>query len=266
VKALLKDLRIVTVCEQALCPNMGECFKKRNAAFIILGAVCTRGCRFCGVTKGLPLAPDADEPRRIVQAVQILGLTHAVITSVTRDDLDDGGASIFAETIRGLRGIRPEVMIEALIPDFNGDEKSLRALTDANPDIIAHNIETVARLYSEVRQGASYNRSLEVLRILKRIAPDIPLKSALMLGMGETRLEVYAVFEDLAQVGCSYLSIGQYLAPSSSHVSVKEYIRPEVFDKYREIALARGFRYVKSAPYVRSSYAAADYGKERIIF
>ncbi|PIP19002.1 MAG: lipoyl synthase [Candidatus Omnitrophica bacterium CG08_land_8_20_14_0_20_41_16] len=260
VKTLLKGLRLNTVCEEALCPNMGECFARRQVTFIILGTVCTRSCRFCGVAKGLPLPPDADEPRRIAQAVEALGLTYVVITSVTRDDLPDGGGAAFAETIRSLRRISREIMIETLIPDFNVNEESLRIVADAQPDVIAHNIETVARLYKKVRPGgASYAGSLEVLRKLKKLAPNIPLKSGLMLGLEETRQEVYAVFDDLVKAGCSYLSIGQYLAPSNNHVSVKEYISPEIFDQYKEEAIARGFRYVKSAPYVRSSYLAAEY-------
>jgi len=260
VKTLLKGLRLNTVCEETLCPNMGECFARRQVTFIILGTVCTRSCRFCGVAKGLPLPPDADEPRRIAQAVEALGLTYVVITSVTRDDLPDGGGAAFAETIRSLRRISREIMIETLIPDFNVNEESLRIVADAQPDVIAHNIETVARLYKKVRPGgASYAGSLEVLRKLKKLAPNIPLKSGLMLGLEETRQEVYAVFDDLVKAGCSYLSIGQYLAPSNNHVSVKEYISPEIFDQYKEEAIARGFRYVKSAPYVRSSYLAAEY-------
>jgi lipoyl synthase len=260
VKALLKDLRLNTVCEKALCPNIGECFSRRQATFIILGAICTRACRFCGVAKGLPLAPDADEPRRIVEAAQKLGLTHVVITSVTRDDLPDGGASVFTKTISGLRMANKQVMIETLIPDFNDDEKSLGVLAQANPDIIAHNMETVPRLYEQIRPtGASYSRSLRVLRRLKNIAPGIPLKSGLMLGLGESREEVRAVFNDLLAAGCSLLSIGQYLAPSSRHIAVQQYLEPDVFEQYANEARSRGFRYVKSGPYVRSSYAAYEY-------
>jgi len=262
VKTLLKDLRLNTICEEALCPNMGECFARRQATFIILGAICTRACRFCAVAKGQPLAPDTDEPRRIVEAVQRLGLTHVVITSVTRDDLADGGASVFAETISNLRMVNKQVMIETLIPDFNADEKSLRALAQANPNIIAHNIETVPRLYKQIRPiGASYSRSLEVLRRLKNIAPKIPLKSGLMLGLGEEQEEVLAVFDDLVAVGCEFLSIGQYLAPSNKHFPVQEYLHPEIFEEYKAAALGRGFSYVKSGPYVRSSYAASDYSQ-----
>ncbi len=258
---MLKDLRLHTVCEEALCPNMGECFNRRQATFIILGAICTRACRFCGVAKGQPLAPDTDEPGRIVEAVRKLGLTHVVITSVTRDDLPDGGATAFAETIFSLRTISGEISIETLIPDFNADYKSLCILADARPDILAHNIETVPSLYKEVRPtGASYSRSLEVLRSFKSVTPKIPLKSGLMLGLGERKEEVFAVFDDLVGAGCEFLSIGQYLAPSVNHFPVREYLHPEVFEEYKEVALKRGFRYVKSGPYVRSSYAASEYG------
>lgn len=266
VKTLLKDLRLNTVCEEAMCPNMGECFARRQATFMILGAICTRACRFCGVVKGQPLALDTDEPRRIVEAVRKLGLTHVVITSVTRDDLVDGGAAAFAETIFSLRRVNSRMMIETLIPDFNANKKSLRVLAEANPDIIAHNIETVPSLYKEVRPtGAIYNRSLEVLRSLKTIAPKIPLKSGLMLGLGEKKEEVLAVFNDLVEAGCRFLSIGQYLAPSANHFPVQQYLTPEVFEEYKAAALGQGFSYVKSGPYVRSSYAVSDYTlKEKI--
>ncbi len=260
VKTLLKELRLNTVCEEALCPNMGECFNKRQATFIILGSICTRACLFCGVTKGVPLPIDTDEPGRIAQAVEKLGLTHLVLTSVTRDDLVDGGASAFAETVFFLRSENRKIMIETLIPDFNADAQALSVLVNAKPDIISHNLETVSRLYKEIRPtGASYDRSLEVLRILKNIAPNIPLKSGLMLGLGEKKEEILNAFDDLIKAGCSYLSIGQYLAPSLTHIPVKEYLAPEIFKKYEREAYQRGFRYVKSGPYVRSSYAAADY-------
>jgi len=260
VKALLKDLRLNTVCEEALCPNMGECFNKKQATFIILGSICTRACGFCGVTKGAPLPLDADEPGRIAQAVQRLGLTHLVLTSVTRDDLADGGATVFAGTISYIRSKNKTIMIETLIPDFKADREALAVLVNAKPDIIAHNLETISRLYPEIRPtGASYNRSLEVLCILKNIAPNIPLKSGFMLGFGEKKEEVLNMLDDLIKAGCSYLSIGQYLAPSFQHIPVKEYLAPEIFKKYEEEAYERGFKYVKSGPYVRSSYAAADY-------
>ena len=260
LKLMLKQLRLHTVCEEALCPNMGECFARRQATFIILGAICTRGCRFCGIAKGNPLPVDLDEPRRIALAVQELKLTHVVITSVTRDDLPDGGAEVFARTIRLLHGLDSRPAVETLIPDFNADENSLRLLTDAKPEIIAHNMETVPGLYQEIRPGgASYERSLNVLRSLKKISPDTCLKSGLMLGLGEKKEDVLAVFDDLISAGCDFLSIGQYLAPSNAHIPVKEYLEPEVFERYKEEAYQRWFKHVKSGPYVRSSYAASDY-------
>jgi len=259
LRAILKQREINTVCEEANCPNIGECFAKQQATFMILGAVCTRGCLFCGIQKGTPGPIDIKEPFRIADIIVELGLKHVVITSVTRDDLLDGGAGVFVETINAIRKINQNIKIETLIPDFQGEIKSLKVLAEGAPDIIAHNMETVPRLYEDIRKGASYIRSLEVFKILKNIAPKIPLKSGLMLGLGESEDEVYAVFDDLVKAGCSYLSIGQYLAPSNTHVSVKEYITPEAFDYYKEKALSAGFRSVKSAPYVRSSYMAAEY-------
>jgi lipoic acid synthetase len=260
VKSMLKDLGLHTVCEEALCPNIGECFARGQATFIILGAVCTRACRFCGVSKGSPLEPDPEEPERVAEAVRKLGLKHAVITSVTRDDLPDGGASVFARTILALRRGSTGIRIEALIPDFRADRDSLRRLVDSAPDIIAHNIETVPSLYKEIRpSGSSYSRSLQVLRLAKEMAPSIPLKSGLMLGLGEKREEVLEVFSALLEAGCVFLSLGQYLAPSANHYPVKEYITPGQFDCYSKQARKMGFIHVESGPYVRSSYKAEDY-------
>lgn len=259
LKAILKKKEVNTVCEEASCPNIGECFAKRQATFIILGAVCTRGCLFCGIKKGIPGPLDLQEPSRIADTVLELGLKHVVITSVTRDDLLDGGAGVFAQTINVIREMVEHIKVEVLIPDFKAERKSLEVLAKGLPDIIAHNMETVPRLYPDIRKGASYARSLEVFKILKSIAPSIPLKSGLMLGLGEKEDEVYAVFDDLVKAGCIYLSIGQYLAPSNAHFPVQEYIKPEIFDRYQEKALSAGFLSVKSAPYVRSSYLAAEY-------
>ncbi len=260
LKTLLKTLRVNTVCQEAHCPNIGECFAKRQATFIILGSICTRGCLFCAVTKGVPLALDPEEPQRITEAVKKLDLTHVVLTSVTRDDLPDGGVSVFVETINKLRELEKKIMIETLIPDFQADEKALSLLVSAGPDIIAHNLETVSRLYAEIRPtGAIYARTLDVLRKLKILAPEISLKSGLMLGLGETNSEILTALDDLRAVGCEFLSIGQYLAPSKSHIPVKEYLAPEKFAQYQNAAYARGFSYVKSAPYVRSSFAAGEY-------
>jgi lipoic acid synthetase len=259
LKALLKEKRLNTVCEEASCPNIGECFANQQATFMILGSVCTRGCSFCGVKKGVPEPVDLNEPYRIAECIIELGLKHVVITSVTRDDLPDGGAKVFSNTVKTIRDKNKNITIEVLIPDFKADIESLKVLVESKPGIIAHNLETVPRLYGDIRQGASYKRSLEVFDILRSVALGIPLKSGLMLGLGEKEGEVYSVFADLVKSGCSYLSIGQYLAPSNAHVLVKEYIQPEVFDKYKEKALAAGFLSVKSAPYVRSSYMASEY-------
>ncbi|MBN2830876.1 MAG: lipoyl synthase [Candidatus Omnitrophica bacterium] len=259
VKAILKRRGLNTVCQEAQCPNIGECFLKKQATFLILGEICTRSCSFCGIKKGAALAPDPDEPQRIADCVIELGLKHVVITSVTRDDLVDYGVGAFVETIKAIRQVDDKVRIEVLIPDFKADLESLSLLAESRPNIIAHNVETVPRLYKEVRKGAAYERSLQVFKILKGIASSIPLKSGLMLGLGEDEDEVYQVFDDLVKAGCVYLSIGQYLAPSNSHFPVEEYIPPEVFERYRQKALSAGFRFVKSAPYVRSSYMAHEY-------
>lgn len=259
LKEILNRRSLHTVCQEAQCPNIGECFAKRQATILILGNICTRGCAFCGVKRGIPLASDPDEPKRVADCVSELGLKHVVITSVTRDDLLDLGAVAFAETVKAIRKKNSNVRIEVLIPDFQANLGALKLLVDSKPDIIAHNVETVPQLYSKVRKGASYERSLEVFSILKKFTLKTPLKSGLMLGLGETPEQVYNVFDDLVKVGCSYLSIGQYLAPSNSHFSVKEYIPPEVFEEYRQKALSAGFCFVKSAPYVRSSYLAHEY-------
>ncbi len=258
LKALLKAKDIHTVCEEAMCPNIGECFARRQATFLILGEVCTRGCRFCGIKKGVPLPPDPLEAQRVADCVKELNLSHVVVTSVTRDDLTDAGALLFAQTVNAIRDSSPGTKIEVLIPDFNADKNNLRVLTDSKPDIIAHNLETVPRLYKYVRKGASYEKSLNVFSVIKTLC-GIPLKSGLMLGLGEKEDEVLKVFDDLVKAGCIYLSIGQYLSPSRAHFPVKEYIHPQIFDLYRERAIAAGFRSVKSAPYVRSSYMAHDY-------
>lgn len=259
MRALLSELQLNTVCQQALCPNISECFGCGQATFLILGRDCTRQCSFCNVEKGSqPVPPDSDEPRRVAEAVVRLRLTHVVITSPTRDDLPDGGAGQFAATVAAIRLQSPTTRIELLVSDFKGDQQALQTVLQAGPDILAHNLETVPRLY-EVRKGADYTRSLTVLQTAVRQAPEIPVKSGIMLGLGETEQEVMAVMQDLRQVGCSYLSLGQYLAPSRRHQPVAAYIPPERFEALREQALALGFRHVESGPYVRSSYHAAKY-------
>lgn len=258
MRSLLGALRLNTVCQQALCPNISECFACGQATFLILGRNCTRLCSFCNVEKTAPLPVDTDEPARVAEAVQRLKLSHVVITSPTRDDLPDGGAALYVATVAAIRTASPETRIELLIPDFQGAVPSLEAVTVARPDIIAHNVETVPRLY-HIRSGADYGRSLEVLRHCAGLAPDIRIKSGIMLGMGETEGEVIEVFNDLRKVGCAFLSIGQYLAPSRRHYPVQEYIRPEQFESLREKALALGFSHVESGPYVRSSFHAGQY-------
>jgi lipoic acid synthetase len=258
MRQLLGELRLNTVCQQALCPNISECFSCGQATFLILGRICTRLCSFCNVEKRAPQAVDRDEPARVAEAVARLRLSHVVITSPTRDDLPDGGAQLFAETVAAIRQRSPETRIELLIPDFQGDRASLETLVASRPDIIAHNLETVPRLY-HIRQGADYRRSLELLRLCNELAPDLASKSGIMLGMGEREEELLQVFRDLRRVACSYLSIGQYLAPSRQHLPVQAYVRPELFDQLRVQALGLGFSHVESGPYVRSSYHAGRY-------
>ena len=259
MKQNLRNLGVETVCEQAMCPNIGECFLAKTATFLILGRHCTRMCSFCNIQKAKPLAVDGGEPERVAQAVEQLSLKHVVITSVTRDDLSDGGAGIFAQTVSCIREKSPQVKIEILIPDFGASFGALKIVAAAKPDIIAHNLETVPSLYNQVRQGSDYLRSLGVLRVLKEILPQLKTKSGLMLGLGEKIDEVLAVMQDLRSVDCDLLSIGQYLAPSKRHYPVKDYIPLEQFDDYKKKAKELGFLHIQSAPYVRSSYMAAQY-------
>jgi lipoic acid synthetase len=235
-----------------------ECFASRTATFMVLGSVCTRNCRFCNVSPGTPEPVDAEEPVRLARAARELGLRHVVVTSVTRDDLPDGGAGHFAAVIRELRTRLPEASIEVLIPDFQGDPDALATVIEAGPEVINHNVETVPRLYSRVRPQADYRRSLELLKRAADCGRPMAVKTGLMLGLGETREEVLELFDDLRRAGCDFLTIGQYLAPSSEHYPVAEYVKPEVFDDYRKEAEKRGFRHVASAPFVRSSYKAAE--------
>ena len=259
MKNLLRGMKLETVCEQASCPNIGECFSLSHATFLILGPQCTRSCSFCNIVKGKPLPPDTKEPARVAEAVKKLALKHVVITSVTRDDLADGGSGVFADTVLNIRKNTSQVTIEILIPDFKLSLDSLRAVAESVPDIIAHNVETVPSLYRSVRQGSDYKRSLGVLDAIKKMSPGIKTKSGIMLGLGEKEAEVISVMSDLCSAKCDFLSIGQYLAPSKLHYPVKEYIRPEQFAYYKEKALSIGFSHVESGPYVRSSYMASAY-------
>ena len=258
MRQLLGELRLNTVCQQALCPNISECFACGQATFLILGKNCTRLCSFCNVEKTAPLPVDNDEPVRVAEAISRLKLSHVVITSPTRDDLADGGAALYAATVTAIRAVSPTTRIELLIPDFQGSVPGIEAVVASRPDIIAHNVETVPRLY-QIRSGADYHRSLEVLRVCAELAPDIRTKSGIMLGMGEEETEVMQVLSDLRAAGCSYLSIGQYLAPSRRHYPVQEYVPPEQFESLRIAALEIGFSHVESGPYVRSSYHAGKY-------
>lgn len=291
VQSVLNRYALHTVCKEANCPNRMECYSRKTATFLILGPICTRNCRFCNVTPGTPAPLDPEEPERVLEAVRELGLRYVVITSVTRDDLPDGGASQFARTIRLLKEKVPQVQVEVLIPDFNGDPDALRRVVEAGPDVLNHNVETVPRLYPNVRPQAVYTRSLELLRRAKEYwekthspSPENPsestlpcnssrrpaqaplsepvgmlrTKSGIMVGLGEAESEVVAVLQDLRTVGCDYLTIGQYLAPSRDHHPVVEYITPQQFARYRDLALELGFLSVASGPFVRSSYHAAE--------
>lgn len=256
--ALMKEGRLHTVCEEAVCPNISECFSQKQATFMILGNICTRSCTFCAVNKGRPLPLEKDEPRNVAHAVRELGLRHVVITSTTRDDLPDGGSDHFCKTVQAVKEIDQRITVELLIPDMLEETEALSRIAKSGADIIGHNLETVPRLYA-VRKGADYERSLRVLNLLASMNPSVSTKSGIMLGLGETEEEVTKLMEDLLEVGCRYLSIGQYLAPSHLHAKVVEYVKPEIFDRYRDLGLKMGFRFVKSSPYTRSSYMAHEY-------
>lgn len=258
LRSLLANGRLHTVCQEARCPNCGECFSRGTAAFLILGAVCTRRCRFCAVAQGGPLPPDPDEPRRVAETAARMALDYIVVTSVTRDDLADGGAGAFAETVRALRTRLPAARIEVLIPDFRGDAAGLRRVLAARPDVLNHNLETVARLYPEVRPQAVYARSLDLLRRVRIADPEIAIKSGVMLGLGERPAEVVEALRDLFHAGCRMLTLGQYLQPRKGALPVARYIPPWEFDAWRETALCMGFDRVASGPFVRSSYHAEE--------
>jgi lipoic acid synthetase len=258
VEKILKNLNLNTVCDEAACPNRGECFSRKTATFMILGSVCTRGCTFCNVSKGKPMPVDDNEPLHVAQAVKALALKHTVITSVTRDDLPDGGAEHFSKVIAAIKKEAPNVTIEVLIPDFKGNNEALKKVVDANPRIINHNVETVPGLYPKVRPQAVYRRSLDLLKKVKEMDSDIFTKSGIMLGLGEKTDDVLTVFKDLREVDCDFLTIGQYLAPSSAHHPVVEYIHPDKFNMLKEKAYEMGFLYVASGPLVRSSYMAEE--------
>ncbi|MBI5204393.1 MAG: lipoyl synthase [Nitrospirae bacterium] len=257
-KSILRDYGLSTVCEEAKCPNRGECFSKPTATFMILGSACTRNCGFCAVESSKPGPLDNDEPERVAMAAKEMGLKYVVITSVTRDDIKDGGASHFARTVSAVREHLPAAKIEVLTPDFRGNKDSLKTVLDSGPDVYNHNVETVPRLYPYVRHQADYRKSLNVLANAKSIAPEITIKSGFMVGLGETFTEIIDVLRDLKTSGCDTVTIGQYLRPSKKNLPVREYIRPEMFDVYKEIALDMGFKYAASSPLVRSSMNAEE--------
>lgn len=259
VRRLLERGCLHTVCQEAQCPNMWECFSKETATFLILGPRCTRNCRFCAVDHGPLSPPNLQEPENVAEAVKALNLEYVVVTSVTRDDLEDGGAGHFAATIRSIRKSSPGARIEVLIPDFMGSENALDVVLEAGPDVLNHNLETVKRLYSEVRPGAVYERSLHLIQYARENAlQDMPIKSGLMLGLGETREELLEALQDLLHHGCSVLTLGQYLQPSTAHLKVERFIPPEEFESLRKAALGMGFSHVASGPFVRSSYKAKE--------
>jgi lipoic acid synthetase len=259
LKRIMRTLDLHTVCESARCPNMGECWEHRTATFMILGNICTRACGFCAVPSGKPDGPpDEQEPERVAEAVERMGLRYAVVTSVNRDDQPDGGAAIFARTINEIRRRVAECKVEVLIPDFRGDWNALETVISARPDVLNHNTETVPRLYHQVRKGAVYARSLELLRRAKSLAPAMPTKTGLMLGLSETREEILAAMRDLAAQGTDILTLGQYLQPTREHLPIERYVHPDEFAEYKTLGEQMGFAHVESGPLVRSSYHAFE--------
>jgi lipoic acid synthetase len=258
VKSILEQTDLHTVCEEARCPNLGECFSGGTSTFLILGRTCTRNCSFCAVENGIPVLPDATEPQKVAQAVQKMGLRYVVITSVTRDDLPDGGASLFVKTIQAIRTLDSKIKIEALIPDFQGDPSSLEIVLKEGPDVLNHNVETIARLYLKVRPQADYKRSLHLLKKSKDLCSETFSKSGFMLGLGETHQEVLELLRDLRKVGCDFLTIGQYLQPRPDRLPVVRYVSPGEFEEYKRIGEEMGFRAIASGPFVRSSFRAFE--------
>ena len=265
VRSILKDLHLHTVCESALCPNLGECWGERSATIMIMGDICTRNCRFCSVKKGRPFSLDSEEPLKVALAIKELGLEYAVITSVDRDDLPDFGGGHFAETVRRIKEISPDTKVEVLIPDFNLNMDSLKKVIDSKPDVIAHNVETVKRLTPLVRdKRAGYEKSLTVLKKIKEISPDMVTKSGIMIGLGEMEDEITEAMKDIKDTGCEIITIGQYLRPTRKNLPVERYYTPEEFKKFERIGYKLGFKFVASGVFVRSSYRAKA-GYERVM-
>lgn len=258
IRSLIGD-DVHTVCESAKCPNIGECYNNKIVTFMILGNICTRGCRFCAVEQGIPSRPDPTEPKKIAEASKKLGLKYIVVTSVTRDDLQDGGAGYFAQTIREIKKDVKGAKVEVLIPDFKGDKDHIKMVIDAGPDVLNHNVEMVPRLYKDIRPLSNYKTSINLLKNAKMINSSIPVKSGFMLGLGEKDDEVHQLMNELNHAGANILTIGQYISPSQEHAKVVEYVHPDKFDRYRETALKMGFKKVLSGPFVRSSYIAGSY-------
>ncbi len=260
VEEIIAKSRLHTVCQEAMCPNIGECFSRKQATFLILGNQCTRHCTFCNVSKERPLPPDPDEPAHVTESVAAMGLRHVVITSPTRDDLPDGGAAHFAKVVQAIKAYDRTIVVELLIPDMQEDDSALEVIARSGAEIVGHNLETVPRLY-HIRKGAKYDRSLRVLKRLAQLNPALKTKSGIILGLGEREEEVTALLQDLLDHDCRLLSIGQYLSPSSAHTEVVEFVPPERFDHFRDVGMAMGFDYIKSSPYTRSSYMADEYLK-----
>ena len=258
VARLMKDLKLNTVCKEANCPNLGECYKKHTATFMVMGSACTRNCRFCNVSCAKPQPLDPDEPRHLAEVAKKLALRHVVVTQVTRDDLPDGGAAHMAAVVRAVHESCPGTTVEVLISDLKGSEDALRVVLDAKPEVLNHNVEMVSRLYHDVRPQARYERSLKVLSDSKKFAPNILTKTGFMLGLGETDDEVYALMDDIRATGCDILTISQYLQPSPQHWALQRYVTPEEFARFKDIAMEKGFKFVASSPLVRSSYRAAE--------
>jgi len=265
VKSILEQAHLHTVCEEARCPNLGECFSSGTSTFLILGRVCTRNCGFCAVEHGVPVSIDETEPEKVAQAIRKMGLQYVVITSVTRDDLPDGGASLFAKTIQAIRALGPKIKVEVLIPDFQGDPFSLEIVLKECPDVLNHNIETISRLYATVRPQAHYQRSFDLLRRSKEDYPHIPTKSGFMLGLGETQEEILELLRDLREVRCDFLTIGQYLQPRQDCLPIVRFITPDEFEDYKKIGIEMGFKAIASGPFVRSSFHASQMFETTII-
>ncbi len=263
VEEIIAKGKLHTVCQEAMCPNIGECFSRRQATFLILGNRCTRRCTFCSVPKDVPLPPDPDEPAHVAESVAAMGLRHVVITSPTRDDLRDGGAAHFAATVAAIKALDERIVVELLIPDLQENEAALHTVAHSGAEIVGHNLETVPRLYA-IRKGAKYDRSLRVLKKLHELNPQLRTKSAIMLGLGEREAEVTQLLRDLLAHDCRLLSIGQYLSPGKTFSDVVEFVPPERFDRFRDIGMAMGFDYIKSSPYTRSSYMAEEYLKSSV--